>query len=81
VDGQRLCITGRSAGGYSTLAALAFRDTFKAGASLYGIGDLTLMRAETHKFESHYIDNLVGKKEYCHFFRNKKFNPIPWCGL
>jgi len=37
VDGQRLCITGRSAGGYSTLAALAFRDTFKAGASLYGV--------------------------------------------
>ena len=37
VDGQRLCITGRSAGGYATLAALAFRDTFKAGASLYGV--------------------------------------------
>ena len=37
VDGQRLCITGRSAGGYTTLAALAFRDTFKAGASLYGV--------------------------------------------
>ncbi|PAN24796.1 hypothetical protein PAHAL_4G252900 [Panicum hallii] len=63
VDGQRLCITGRSAGGYTTLAALAFRDTFKAGASLYGIGDLTLMRAETHKFESHYIDNLVGNEK------------------
>lgn len=62
VDGQRLCITGRSAGGYTTLASLAFRDTFKAGASLYGIGDLTLMRAETHKFESHYIDNLVGNE-------------------
>ncbi|XP_062228373.1 uncharacterized protein LOC133926445 isoform X2 [Phragmites australis] len=62
VDGQRLCITGRSAGGYTTLASLAFRDTFKAGASLYGIGDLTLMRAETHKFESYYIDNLVGNE-------------------
>lgn len=37
VDGQRLCITGRSAGGYTTLASLAFRDTFKAGASLYGV--------------------------------------------
>lgn len=63
VDGERLCIVGGSAGGYTTLAALAFRDTFKAGASLYGIGDLTSMRAETHKFESHYIDNLVGNEE------------------
>ncbi|KAK3131941.1 hypothetical protein QOZ80_6AG0513680 [Eleusine coracana subsp. coracana] len=62
VDGERLCITGRSAGGYTTLASLAFRDTFKAGASLYGIGDLSLMRAETHKFESYYIDNLVGNE-------------------
>ncbi|CAO1947684.1 unnamed protein product [Urochloa humidicola] len=62
VDVQRLCITGRSAGGYTTLASLAFRDTFKAGASLYGVGDLTLLRAETHKFESHYIDNLVGNE-------------------
>lgn len=62
VDGQRLCITGRSAGGYTTLASLAFRDTFKAGASLYGVGDLSLLRAETHKFESHYMDNLVGNE-------------------
>lgn len=37
VDGERLCITGRSAGGYTTLACLAFRETFKAGASLYGV--------------------------------------------
>jgi dipeptidyl aminopeptidase/acylaminoacyl peptidase len=37
VDGERLCITGRSAGGYTTLASLAFRNTFKAGASLYGV--------------------------------------------
>ncbi|CAL8102264.1 unnamed protein product [Prunus armeniaca] len=56
VDGKRLCITGDSAGSYTTLAALAFRDTFKAGASLYGIADLTMLRAETQKFESHYID-------------------------
>ncbi|KAG6608495.1 Dipeptidyl aminopeptidase BIII, partial [Cucurbita argyrosperma subsp. sororia] len=62
VDGERLCITGGSAGGYTTLAALAFRDTFKAGASLYGIADLSLLRADTHKFESHYIDNLVGNE-------------------
>ncbi|XP_075093023.1 dipeptidyl-peptidase 5 [Nicotiana tabacum] len=63
VDGERLCITGSSAGGYTTLAALAFKDVFKAGASLYGIGDLQLLRAETHKFESHYIDNLVGDEK------------------
>ena len=37
VDGERLCITGRSAGGYTTLAALVFRETFKAGASLFGV--------------------------------------------
>lgn len=36
-DGERLCITGGSAGGYTTLAALAFKETFKAGASLYGV--------------------------------------------
>ncbi|KAH1197453.1 Dipeptidyl aminopeptidase BIII [Glycine max] len=60
VDKERLCIMGGSAGGYTTLAVLAFRDTFQAGASLYGIADLNLLRAETHKFESHYVENLVG---------------------
>lgn len=60
VDGERLCITGGSAGGYTTLAALAFRDTFKAGSSLYGVADLKSLKADTHKFESHYIDKLVG---------------------
>ncbi|XP_078157356.1 dipeptidyl-peptidase 5-like [Carex rostrata] len=65
VDGERLCIMGRSAGGYTTLACLAFKDIFKAGASLYGVADLSLLRAETHKFESCYIDILVGsEKEY-----------------
>ncbi|KAM1312889.1 uncharacterized protein LOC126603532 [Malus sylvestris] len=66
VDGERLCITGGSAGGYTTLAALAFRDTFKAGSSLYGVADLNMLRAETHKFESHYIDNLVGSEKDYH---------------
>ncbi|CAA6659468.1 unnamed protein product [Spirodela intermedia] len=60
VDGDRLCIMGRSAGGYTTLAALAFRDTFRAGASLYGVADLSLLREETHKFEARYLDNLLG---------------------
>ncbi|XP_057986842.1 uncharacterized protein LOC110640795 isoform X2 [Hevea brasiliensis] len=64
-DGGRLCITGGSAGGYTTLAALAFKETFKAGASLYGVADLSMLRAETHKFESHYLDNLIGdEKDY-----------------
>ncbi|KAL5558604.1 hypothetical protein UlMin_034815 [Ulmus minor] len=65
VDGKRLCITGASAGGYTTLAALAFRDTFQAGASLCGVADLNMLRAETHKFESHYIDKLVGNEKDC----------------
>ncbi|XVE70004.1 hypothetical protein DITRI_Ditri10aG0036900 [Diplodiscus trichospermus] len=64
-DVEQLCITGGSAGGFTTLAALAFRDTFKAGASLYGVADLKLLRAVMHKFESHYLDNLVGsEKDY-----------------
>ncbi|MEN9936588.1 MAG: hypothetical protein RLZZ387_3167 [Chloroflexota bacterium] len=60
VDGERMAITGRSAGGYTTLSALAFRDVFKAGASYYGIGDLAAMVKDTHKFESRYLDRLVG---------------------
>ncbi|KAI4321540.1 hypothetical protein MLD38_034908 [Melastoma candidum] len=66
VDGERLCITGGSAGGYTTLASLAFRDTFKAGASLYGVADLNMLRAETHKFESRYLDNLLGNEQDYH---------------
>ncbi|KAJ0985726.1 hypothetical protein J5N97_004082 [Dioscorea zingiberensis] len=72
VDGKRLCITGESAGGYTALACLAFRDTFKAGASLYGIADLSLLKAEIPKFESHYIDNLVGDENA--FFQRSPFN-------
>ncbi len=60
VDGQRLAITGGSAGGYTTLCALTFRDTFKAGASHFGIGDLETFVHDTHKFESRYLDRLVG---------------------
>lgn len=61
VDGDRLVITGSSAGGYTTLAALTFRDTFKAGASYYGVSDLEILAKDTHKFESRYLDRLVGK--------------------
>eukprot|EP00526_Cylindrotheca_closterium_P007549 CAMPEP_0113605184 /NCGR_PEP_ID=MMETSP0017_2-20120614/2190_1 /TAXON_ID=2856 /ORGANISM="Cylindrotheca closterium" /LENGTH=694 /DNA_ID=CAMNT_0000513653 /DNA_START=157 /DNA_END=2241 /DNA_ORIENTATION=+ /assembly_acc=CAM_ASM_000147 len=59
-DGNRLCIDGGSAGGYTTLGALAFKDVFKAGCSLYGVGDLTALARDTHKFESRYLDGLVG---------------------
>mmetsp|Transcript_41974 Transcript_41974/g.47509 ORF Transcript_41974/g.47509 Transcript_41974/m.47509 type:complete len:815 (+) Transcript_41974:211-2655(+) len=60
-DPERLCIDGGSAGGYTTLAALAFRDVFKAGCSLYGVADLSALASDTHKFESRYLDGLVGK--------------------
>jgi dipeptidyl aminopeptidase/acylaminoacyl peptidase len=60
VDGRRLIIRGGSAGGYTTLAALTFHDVFTAGASFYGIGDLMALAADTHKFESRYLDRLVG---------------------
>lgn len=59
-DGNRLIIRGGSAGGYTTLAALTFRDVFKAGASYYGISDIELLEQDCHKFESRYNDSLVG---------------------
>lgn len=59
-DGDRLMIDGGSAGGYTTLAALAFRDTFKAGASYYGVSDAEALARDTHKFESRYLDSLIG---------------------
>lgn len=60
VDADRLAIEGGSAGGYTTLAALAFRDTFSAGISLFGVADLEMLAHETHKFEARYMDRLVG---------------------
>ena len=60
VDSQRVAVRGSSAGGYSVLAALTFRNSFTAGASLYGIGDLRLLAEDTHKFESRYLDQLIG---------------------
>ncbi|HEY0377481.1 MAG TPA: S9 family peptidase [Pyrinomonadaceae bacterium] len=59
-DGGRLMITGGSAGGYTTLCALTFRDVFKAGASHYGVSDCEALAAETHKFESRYLERLIG---------------------
>ena len=60
VDGNRLMIDGGSAGGYTTLCALTFRDVFKAGASYYGVSDLEALELDTHKFEAKYSDGLVG---------------------
>ncbi|GAC1353456.1 MAG: S9 family peptidase [Herpetosiphon sp.] len=59
-DGSRLAITGGSAGGFTTLCALTFRDTFATGASHFGVADLEGLARDTHKFESRYLDSLVG---------------------
>ena len=64
-DGDRLAIEGGSAGGYTTLAALTFKEVFKAGASHYGVSDLEALAKETHKFESRYLDGLVGPYPEC----------------
>ncbi|MEG4913946.1 S9 family peptidase [Microcoleus sp. B7-D4] len=60
VDGERMAIAGGSAGGYTTLCALTFRDVFKAGASYYGVSDLEALATDTHKFEARYLDGLIG---------------------
>jgi dipeptidyl aminopeptidase/acylaminoacyl peptidase len=60
VDTNNLAISGGSAGGYTTLCALTFCDTFKAGASRCGISDIEVVVQETHKFESRYADHLLG---------------------
>jgi len=60
-DPNRVVIRGGSAGGYTTLAALTFHpDVFKAGASYYGISDIEVLAHDTHKFESRYLDTLIG---------------------
>jgi len=59
-DPEGLLIHGWSAGGYTTLCALTFRDAFAAGASYFGVGDLGALARDTHKFESRYLDGLVG---------------------
>ena len=59
-DRDRVAIRGGSAGGYTTLAALTFRDFFRAGASHYGVSDLETLARDTHKFESRYLDSLIG---------------------
>lgn len=60
VDPDRMAIRGGSAGGYTTLCALAFSDVFAAGASYFGVSDLAALTEDTHKFESRYLDSMVG---------------------
>ena len=59
-DPERLAIRGGSAGGYTTLAALTFHDVFATGASYFGVADLGALAEETHKFESRYLDSMIG---------------------
>jgi dipeptidyl aminopeptidase/acylaminoacyl peptidase len=60
IDPNRAVISGGSAGGYTVLAALAFRDFFAGGASYYGVSDAAALARDTHKFESRYLDWLIG---------------------
>jgi dipeptidyl aminopeptidase/acylaminoacyl peptidase len=60
IDPARAEISGGSAGGYTTLLALAIRDEFAAGVSYYGVADLVTFHEDTHKFESHYDESLIG---------------------
>ena len=59
-DPHRLLIRGGSAGGYTTLAALAFTEDFAAGANYFGVSDLEALAKHTHKFESRYLDSMIG---------------------
>jgi dipeptidyl aminopeptidase/acylaminoacyl peptidase len=80
VDPDRLAIRGGSAGGFTTLAALTFHDVFGAGASHYGVADLEALALETHKFESRYLDRLIGPyPEMAHVYRGR--SPINHIGL
>jgi dipeptidyl aminopeptidase/acylaminoacyl peptidase len=78
VDPNRLTIAGGSAGGYTTLCALTFRDVFKAGASYYGVSDLEALATDTHKFESRYLDGLIGPyPEQKELYQQR--SPIHYC--
>eukprot|EP01080_Neovahlkampfia_damariscottae_P006939 gene6939-11102_t len=80
VDSEKVCIDGGSAGGFSTLACLAFTNVFKAGCSLYGVSDLEALASDTHKFEARYLDLLVDS--YDPKSENKKYkerSPIHHC--
>lgn len=70
-DEDRQIITGGSAGGYTTLAAMAFKDVFDAGASFFGVSDLISFARITHKFESRYLDQLVGPLQNEDLYRER----------
>ncbi|MBM3201251.1 MAG: S9 family peptidase [Chlamydiae bacterium] len=70
VSRENIAVIGGSAGGYTVLAALAFRNFFKAGVSYYGVSDIEALAKETHKFEAHYLDKLIAKEKW------KEFSPI-----
>ncbi len=70
-DAERQVIVGGSAGGYTTLAAMAFKDVFDAGASYFGVSDLISFAEITHKFESRYLDQLVGPVEQQDLYRER----------
>ncbi|MGH9902735.1 MAG: S9 family peptidase, partial [Pyrinomonadaceae bacterium] len=79
IDGSRCAITGGSAGGYTTLGALTFRDFFRAGASHYGVSDLAALVRDTHKFEARYLDRLIGPyPERADLYRER--SPIHFTG-
>tara|TARA_Y100001970_G_C14233915_1_gene860616 strand:- start:1450 stop:3405 length:1956 start_codon:yes stop_codon:yes gene_type:complete len=61
IDPKKVVIKGGSAGGYTTINALTFYDDFAAGATYYGIADLSIFINDTHKFESRYLESLIGK--------------------
>lgn len=65
VDGQRLAIRGSSAGGFTALCALTFANVFRVGASYYGVADLITIVQDTHTFEAHYFDSLIGPYPEC----------------
>jgi dipeptidyl aminopeptidase/acylaminoacyl peptidase len=60
VDPKRMAIHGGSAGGYTTLCAITFHNVFSAAASHFGVSDAEALAKDTHKFESRYLDNLIG---------------------
>ena len=90
-DGDRVSITGGSAGGFTVLLSLTKRNLYNAGSSHFGIGDLELFIKETHKFEAHYVDTLVGPypervdlyrdRSAVHFADNLKVPVILFQGL
>lgn len=77
-DKNRLAIEGGSAGGFTVLSSMISNNIFKVGANYYGVTDLKLFNKETHKFESHYLDQLIGPFSSCNqsYFKRSPINNI-----